>query len=343
MRSKKQQSVEVHTETSVDENIAVNSKTTNSDKHLSKKRSSSGSSDKPSKKRSSTKDGSGSDMQIEEDRCTKKKKRVSHGKKSVPESPTDMQGIKPMSKLVNEVIETTVPSSGKTANEGKWRSKYEALRQSKNEEMDGVLAKMEEHTQQGQQAQKSLVQHLNSEVERLTNEVCVLNSNAAETLPDVADQERAAALEQQNTDLRAQLEEQKQAKADSANEKTNETNVDAEEFAAQKQMLAMYRRLTGLQFSFVQEDEEQEQEQGGERADSAADSSRLICTAVNRATQKAAKFELIVPASMDEEVEYLPVKNTHILPAFAQDEICFDQKMAPVFVSKIVNSLFRQQ
>jgi hypothetical protein len=361
MRSKKQQvEVEEVAETVpmvVDENVAGNSERNIGDKPCKKRDSSSSSgssgssksnniSENPSKKRSS-KDGSGPDRQNDGERLIiKKKKKTSHGKKRVsgeaaaPSSLTaSTEGSKAMTREVKEIIVAASSSFDKNTDSDKWRAKYEALRKTKNEEMEGMLAKMEQHTQQRQDVEQSLAKHLKGDVERLTNELSDLKSKSAEVVPDAAAEERAKLLEHQNKDLLAEIEELKSVNAKQVEkEESEEPSVDPEEFAAQKKMLAMYRRLTGLQFSFVQEEEDEEQE-----TERDPNSSRLLCTAANRSKQKAAKFELIVPASAEEEVEYLPVANTEILPAFAQEEICFEGKMAPVFVSKIVNALFRGQ
>jgi len=109
---------------------------------------------------------------------------------------------------------------------------------------------------------------------------------------------------------------------------TENKGNDAHSFAVMRQLLRSYRELTAINLSVV-EDEDTE------------NALNLECIAFNKQTKAAVKFELVIPENKDEEIEYLPTANTHLLPDYLQDEICFAQSEAPVFMHKVFSALYR--
>lgn len=99
----------------------------------------------------------------------------------------------------------------------------------------------------------------------------------------------------------------------------------------QRALITLYQQLSSLALSFDPND---------------TSGTEVICTAVNHIHKRALRFNLQLPQGDgdegSEELRYTPVSNTELLPEYMQHSLCFASSHCPLFLVKVLQSLFHQ-
>jgi hypothetical protein len=227
----------------------------------------------------------------------------------------------------------------------KLKGRYAALKEIRMTEPERLLAEFKEHSDQRSAVQAKLVTHLQHRLEET-------ESRALGAAPAAAMEQLAA----ENAELRATaatLEADKQAAIQITDETLNElekmqlaqgsssasssasssssasASGSASASASDDGVAKLYGTLTGI--SVVPAP-------GG--------ASGFVCTGHSRTANAAVSFRLVPQGRAqggEEELEYAPLTNAQLLPAFLREELEFDTTEAPLFFRKVVESLYKRE
>lgn len=161
-------------------------------------------------------------------------------------------------------------------------------------------------------------QKLEQECSKNTSTIAVLKHNLSDSSERCAKLEECINLMDQKTiELQIQLDQENKKNSN------RQPSIDKNAADKSKKTIELFEFLTSMKVEMP-----------------SLDQNEFVCTLKNKLLKKATKFILKKGVTEDDDVEFIPLANSDMLPADFRAHIAFEPNMAPVLMGDILQNLY---